>query len=213
MEDRGGMRSGPRWEPLVIGVLVVVVAYLGWEVHALRREASRPMREWMTASSFPGPSFFRWKDGTLWGMFDHADWMQREMQRMFRDAFGAGWRSWGLPHVWGPSDLRTDLRRTKDGYVLKMDVPGLEKADIHVEARGPWLRVYGERREDTGAKEGRNFFHRERRYGYFSRVLPLPEDADTSAMRAEYRRGVLTLTIPRLKEGTAATGTRKVDVL
>ena len=83
--------------------------------------------------------------------------------------------------------------------VLKAELPGLEREDIDVKVENNTLTIKGERRQDVEVKK--EHFHRvERSYGAFSRSFSLPSTIDSGKVRAEYRDGVLTVSLPLREE-------------
>lgn len=96
-------------------------------------------------------------------------------------------------------------------YVLKADLPGLDKKDIRVEVKGNMLNISGEKKSEKEEK-GKDFFRRERAYGAFSWSLPLPEGVKSDKAKAQYKHGVLSLRIPREPSPTAPiSGSREPD--
>ncbi|CAN5813182.1 hypothetical protein BH24ACI4_BH24ACI4_25450 [soil metagenome] len=79
--------------------------------------------------------------------------------------------------------------------VIKAELPGLRREDIDLTIENSTLTIKGRRRAEEGVREGQ--YHRvERTHGSFSRSCTLPNTVDGSAVRAEYRDGVLTITLP-----------------
>ena len=94
---------------------------------------------------------------------------------------------------------RLDIIEADDGYVFKVDVPGMEKQDLTVSVEGNMLTIAGERKlEHKDSKP--KFFRVERFYGRFSRCFSLPDDADASSVHAHCEKGVLTVEVAR-KDG------------
>lgn len=94
---------------------------------------------------------------------------------------------------WNP---RVDINETDQAYVVKADIPGVDKADLKVTVQNRVLTISGERKEEKRQDNAR--LHRlERLYGSFSRSFTLPEDADASAMSARSDKGQLEVTIPK----------------
>ena len=105
---------------------------------------------------------------------------------------------------------RLDIIEADNGYVFKVDVPGMEKQDLTVSIEGNMLTIAGERkleREDSKPK----FFRVERFYGRFSRCFSLPEDADADSVRAHCEKGVLTVDVAR-KDGAQPTHPTAIPV-
>ena len=98
-----------------------------------------------------------------------------------------GMRPWTPP---------VDILETENELLLKMDVPEVEMKDIDIRLENNTLTVKGERKFTQPAKG--NGYHRiERSYGLFARSFTLPNTLDTEQVRADYRNGVLTVTLPK----------------
>jgi HSP20 family molecular chaperone IbpA len=89
-----------------------------------------------------------------------------------------------------------DFEKTKDEYIVSVDVPGLTKDDIKVEIDGNVMKISGERKPKEKV-EGREYLASERTYRRFERSFALPEDVDTNKHDAKVENGVLTLTFGR----------------
>ena len=119
--------------------------------------------------------------------------LQRELERVFDKPFGIDLGPSGRG-VFPPLNVFTD----RDGYVVKMEVPGVDPASVQIEAQGRTLTVSG-KREDAPPAEG-SFHRRERGTGQFSRSFQLPADVDTARAEASYKHGVLTVRVPKKEE-------------
>jgi HSP20 family protein len=92
---------------------------------------------------------------------------------------------------------RVNVFSDSDGYVVRVEVPGLSPDHLNVEVQDRTLTIGGKR--DPNEANG-SFHRRERSRGEFSRSLELPEQLDLSKTEASYRHGVLTLRIPTCEE-------------
>ncbi|NOX89965.1 MAG: Hsp20/alpha crystallin family protein [Calditrichaeota bacterium] len=92
-----------------------------------------------------------------------------------------------------------NIEETKDAYKVSVELPGMEKDDIDIQIKDNVLTISGEKKEETKSEEG-TFYRRERRYGKFSRSISLPGDVKVDNIEAEYKNGVLTLTLPKAEE-------------
>lgn len=94
--------------------------------------------------------------------------------------------------------MRTDIAETEKNYRVKVDMPGFQKKDIHINYANNILTITGARDtfDDVSDKDG-NILHSERRYGQMSREFRLP-DVDINDASAKYEDGVLILTLPKL---------------
>jgi HSP20 family protein len=106
---------------------------------------------------------------------------------------------------WAP---RLDVHENKDSYTIKADLPGMEKKDIQVTVEDGVLSIRGERQSQQETGEGGNWHRLERHYGSFLRSLDVGDSVDAEKVKAEYKDGVLTLTLPK-KE---AAKPRLIDV-
>lgn len=133
--------------------------------------------------------------------------LRRELDRLFGDflpLFGDEGDADTLSAVWRP---RMDLTETDGAFVVKMDLPGIEKDQVNVQVEDSTLTVSGERREEK-KEEKENYLRMERSYGSFYRSIPLPKTAQVDQVKAEFANGVLTVHIPKAEESKP----RKVDI-
>jgi HSP20 family protein len=100
-----------------------------------------------------------------------------------------------------------EVKETKDGFVFKADLPGIQEKDLDVSLTGNRLTVSGKREEETRREEER-FFALERSYGSFSRSFTLPDGVDPDSAQAEMKDGVLTLRLAKKPEVKA----RKIEL-
>jgi HSP20 family protein len=119
----------------------------------------------------------------------------RELQRMFEEMFGRGEGEEGswVAGAWAPP---VDLYETDDAFMVKAELPGLTKDDIHVEVHDRTLTLRGERKHEAEVKEER-FHRRERAYGSFQRSFWLPTTVDANQVKASFKDGVLELRLPK----------------
>jgi HSP20 family protein len=119
-----------------------------------------------------------------------------EMANLFDDFFSTT-RARGegeqTPPTWAPD---VDLMESKDGYTLRAELPGVSKEDVKVTLAEAVLTLSGEKKFEQEVKN-ENFHRSERVYGKFSRSFRLPHPIDADKIQAEYRDGVLTLTVPK----------------
>jgi len=84
----------------------------------------------------------------------------------------------------------------REGHlVVRADLPGLTKDDVHVEVTDEALMIEGERRSEQEERQG-GFFRSERRYGTFRRQIPLPEGVNADQVTASFKDGVLEISMP-----------------
>ncbi len=93
-----------------------------------------------------------------------------------------------------------DLRETPEAFIVQMDLPGLEKSDISIEVKDRVLSVSGEQKKSKEKKKGEKILVQERSVSAFNREVVLPKGVDADAVTAEYKAGVLTVTLPKTEK-------------
>jgi HSP20 family protein len=139
-----------------------------------------------------------------WDPFQEMDEIQAMMNRLFRDSYRRGLRSGEAPERVFSYHPDLDVSESEDEYLLRMDLPGLDKDTVSVRAQGGVLTISGERRVEQEANPAKGVYRLERSFGTFTRSIPLPPDADTAAMRVESQKGVLTVRIPKAAKARGA---------
>jgi HSP20 family protein len=119
--------------------------------------------------------------------------LQRELARVFESPFAFELGPSGRG-VYPAMNVFTD----KDGYVVRMEVPGVPPETIQIETQGRTLTVSGKREGKT--PENGSFHRRERGSGEFSRSVQLPADLDPSRAEASCKHGILNVRIPKKEE-------------
>jgi len=109
---------------------------------------------------------------------------QDTVNRLFAEPNGRPW----VPPV--------DIKETENELIFVADVPGIDMKDIDVRMENGTLTMRGERKFERGGDEGG--WHRvERSYGTFERVFTVPETVDADHVKADYKNGTLTITLPK----------------
>ena len=95
---------------------------------------------------------------------------------------------------WTPS---VDILETEHALVLRADVPGIEMKDIEILLENGTLTLKGERKFEQVDQQKSGYHRIERSYGSFARYFTLPDTVDTENVKADYRNGVLSVTLPK----------------
>lgn len=136
-----------------------------------------------------------------WEPFRDLVSIQERMNRLFDDAFRGNPRAssedeWALGGTWAPS---VDIFEQDGNIVLKAELPGMDAKDVEIHVENNVLTLRGERKLDNEVK--RESYHRvERSYGSFARSFTLPNVVDTERIKADYKDGVLRVTLPKKEE-------------
>jgi HSP20 family protein len=131
-----------------------------------------------------------------WDLMRELASMQDRMNRLWGGIHDRGHEDVTSRGAWQPP---VDICEADGQVVLKADLPGVNREDIDLTVEQHTLTIKGQRRPDGQIREDQ--YHRlERAYGTFSRSFTLPSSIDAGAVRADYRDGVLTVTLPVRQE-------------
>ncbi len=121
--------------------------------------------------------------------------VQEEVRRMFQELIHQPWggRGTSQPSNWQP---RVDMCETPEAFIVEVELPGVQREDVHIEMKDDTLYITGERRAASEHQE-RNYYRLERRYGRFERQLRLPGGVARGAIRAKFDAGILIITLPK----------------
>jgi HSP20 family protein len=98
--------------------------------------------------------------------------------------------------MWNPA---VDLYEQDDHFVIKAELPGVDKKDISIDLKDRVLTLSGERSHENEAKE-ENYYRRERSFGKFQRAFTLPAEVDSDKIKAEFKDGLLRIEVPKPEE-------------
>jgi len=121
--------------------------------------------------------------------------LQDQFNRLFNESFRNHPEESALT-TWAPA---VDIYETANELVVKADLPDVNEKDIDVRVENNLLTIRGERKFEKSVSE-ENYLRVERTYGSFSRSFSLPNTVNPEAIGAEYKNGVLTVTLPKREE-------------
>ncbi len=136
-----------------------------------------------------------------WEPFRDLVSLQDRMNRLFDDAFRSPQRAgsedeWALGGAWAPV---VDIFEKDGNIVLKAELAGVDPKSVDIRVENHTLSLRGERKAESEVK--RDSYHRvERSYGTFARSFTLPNVIDTESIKADFKDGVLQLTLPKREE-------------
>ncbi len=105
---------------------------------------------------------------------------------------------------------RTDMYETPDSIEISVEAPGIKKEDIDLQTSGNSITIKYEQKKGAETKD-KNYSLKERSYGNFVRQFSLPDNANVDAIRAEYKDGVLYVSVPKVKDRKAVIS-KKIDI-
>ena len=140
-------------------------------------------------------ALIRWKPITeVWDPFGNLAEVRAEMNHLLDPALRA---HGGLAA--GAFAPALDVVEEKDSFLVKADLPGLSKEYVSVSIQDNYLTLKGEPKHEVEQKES-NFYHQERVYGQFVRTVELPARVEVSKVTANFKDGVLHVTLPKSEE-------------
>jgi HSP20 family protein len=129
-----------------------------------------------------------------WSPFREIETLQREMNSLFDTLNLDTGRELGTAFV-PPAEIHED----DEAVHLKLEIPGMEAKDLDVQVMADSVSISGERKTENRTEENGRF-RSEFRYGSFRRVIPLPSRIQNNNVAAEYKDGILRLTLPKAEE-------------
>ena len=131
---------------------------------------------------------------------------------MLDDVFGDLMKGFWVKPVAVPGNgelsMKVDVSEDDKTYTIHADIPGVKKDEIHVDVDGGQISIRAEVKRESEKKEGEKLLHSERYFGMVSRSMSLPSEVDPQGAKAEYKDGVLNLTLPK----KAAKSARRVAI-
>ncbi|MEW6585288.1 MAG: Hsp20/alpha crystallin family protein [Nitrospirota bacterium] len=134
--------------------------------------------------------------------------LRQEMNTLF-DSFFRGFETEPFGTRFGAFAPRVDVAETDKEFKVSAELPGMDDKDIDVSLTKDSLTIKGEKKEEKEEK-GKSFYRLERSYGSFTRTIPLPVEIVTDKAKAEFKKGILTVTLPKTPQ--AIKETKKVPV-
>jgi HSP20 family protein len=131
--------------------------------------------------------------------------LQDEVNRLFSTNITRAFGDEGIARgAWNPS---VDIYENKDQIVLEAELPGMNREDFDLTVENNVITLRGERRFEK-KDDGDNYHRVERSYGSFTRSFTLPQTVSAEGAQAEYRNGVLRVTLPKREEVKA----RRIEI-
>jgi HSP20 family protein len=140
----------------------------------------------------------KWQRPTLttWPSFGRLSDLRDEIDRLFESPLTELTRTSNLLSSWTPA---LDVCEDKDNYTVKAELPGMKKEEIEVSLHEGTLSLSGERKSES-KHEDAEVYRAERFFGRFQRTVTLPSAVAADKVKAAYKDGVLTITLPKTEE-------------
>lgn len=128
-----------------------------------------------------------------WQPMQEMEALRRQMDRVFEEMVDVKREA---QVTWQPA---VELQDTEENIILRAQIPGVEAKDLDINVAKAAVAIAGERRyENKDSKRG--YFRSEFRYGKFQRVIALPVAVQNDQVQAQFKDGILTLTLPKVTE-------------
>jgi HSP20 family protein len=131
-----------------------------------------------------------------WTPFESLNQVQSRINNLFDESFGRSWANPSTSRVWYPA---VDILESKEAYLLRAELPGMNKEDFNLELKDGTLTLTGERMSAKPA-EGVEYRSVERVSGKFVRSFSLPETVKHDGIQATYKDGILEIKVPKAEE-------------
>jgi HSP20 family protein len=142
-------------------------------------------------------NLIRWhRPGLAWQGLDRLSDLRNEIDRLFDAPLAEFAHSSQLLSGWTPA---LDVHEDNDKFVVKVELPGMKKEEIEISLHDGSLSISGERKSEQTLKDAE--VHRtERFFGRFQRSIALPSPVASDKVSAQYKDGILTVTLPKTEE-------------
>jgi len=143
-------------------------------------------------------NLIRWQrpDLATWPTFGRLTDLRDEIDRLFETPMAALAQTSQLLSGWTPA---LDMFEDKDQLTVRVEIPGMKKEDIEVSLHEDNLSISGERKYEE-KKEEAEVYRAERFFGRFQRTVSLPALVQSDKIKAQYKDGILTITLPKAEE-------------
>jgi HSP20 family protein len=131
-----------------------------------------------------------------WPTFGRLSSLRDELDRLFESPFAGLTNASQLLSGWTPA---LDVYEDKENFIVKAELPGMKNEDIDVSLHDGSLSISGERKSET-KHEDAEVYRAERFFGRFQRTVTLPAPVAADKVKAQYKDGVLTVTLPKTEE-------------
>lgn len=132
-----------------------------------------------------------------WEPFDGLNRLHSRINDLFDESFGrARTVPSGAAGTWWPP---VDILESHDAYLIRAELPGMKKEEVHLEVNDGTLTVSGERKAES-LSDGVEYHRTERVNGKFSRSFYLPQTVKQDGIKATYRDGILEIHVPKAEE-------------
>lgn len=111
-----------------------------------------------------------------------------------------------------PNLMKTDIKEKNNSYVIEMDLPGFNKENINLSLNNGYLEISAKTAKEEKNDEDEKYLRQERYYGECSRSFYIGEDLTEEDIDAEFKNGILKITIPKKEEQEKSSQTKQIEI-
>lgn len=108
--------------------------------------------------------------------------------------------------------MKTDIKEKKDKYLIEVDLPGYEKENINLSLKDGYLEVSAKVENEENKEENEKFVHKERFYGHCSRSFYVGDQITEEDIHAEFKNGILKISIPKKDENKELPEAKHIEI-
>ena len=108
--------------------------------------------------------------------------------------------------------MKTDIRETKDKFIIDMDLPGFSKENINLSLKNGYLEINAKVEKEDNSNEEEKYVRKERFYGECSRSFYVGDDVTEEDISAEFKNGILKIEVPKVNSEEKETETKQIEI-
>ena len=108
--------------------------------------------------------------------------------------------------------MKTDIRETKDKFIIDMDLPGFSKENINLSLKNGYLEISAKVEKEDNSDEEAKYVRKERFYGECSRSFYVGDDVTEEDIQAEFKNGILKIEVPKVNPEEKETETKQIEI-
>ena len=108
--------------------------------------------------------------------------------------------------------MKTDIKETKDKYLVDIDLPGFTKDNINLSLENGYLNIHAKQEKKEEKKEEEKYLHRERFFGECSRSFYVGDEIKENDIHAEFKNGILKVEIPKKEEQKKLNSSKHIEI-
>ena len=108
--------------------------------------------------------------------------------------------------------MKTDIRETKDKFIIDMDLPGFSKENINLSLKNGYLEINAKVEKEDNSEDEEKYLRKERFYGECSRSFYVGDDVTEEDIQAEFKNGILKIEVPKVNSEEKETETKQIEI-